>query len=210
MKLNKDSIAYFTLVIMLAGTAFFSVNMFLNERTNRDMADVRNFPRELGAWRGSDLDLSEKEYEILETRNLISRKYTNSKGENIHLFIIYSETNRSVFHPPEVCMMGGGINMVDKTSEKIDSEKLDFLANKLTLEKNGLKSMTLYAYKAGGFYTDSYYRQQIHFALNQLLGKRKGGATIRVSMGMRESEKATLDTLKRFMKRVIEALEKLA
>jgi len=211
MRLNKNSIAYLILVALIAGTAFLSISMFVGERTDRDRVDIHDFPLKLGAWEGSDLEITEKEQEILETKNLISRRYTNPEGENIYLFIIYSETNRSVFHPPEVCLLGSGANIVNNTSEKIDAEKLDFLASKLILEKNGYKSIALSTYTAGRVYTSSYYRQQIHFALNQLLGKgRRGGAMIRVTTQVRGTEKAALGRLKQFMERSIEILEELS
>ena len=59
------------------------------------------------------------------------------------------------------------------------------MVNKLYSEKNNNRELMLYSYKAGKFYTNSYYLQQGRFALNQLLGRQRGGATIRVSMPMK-------------------------
>ncbi len=207
--MNKITTGYIIVIVLLVITSFFSLNLFFRQRTDSDKLDIRTFPHTVGNWKGKDLDVTEKEYKILETRNLISREYANPAGEKIYLFVIYSETNRSVFHPPEVCFIGSGITIADKQCESIDMGKNEFLANKLYLEKGDTKHIALYCYKSGNLYTDSYYMQQIHFAVNQLLGKGRGGATIRVSMLMRKSEEETLSFLKSFLKDVIRKSEKL-
>jgi len=209
--MSKSTFGYIAIVALLLVTCFFSLNLFLKERTDHDLLDIRSFPYTIGDWKGQDLAITEKEYDILETRNLISRKYVNSAQQKIYLFIIYSETNRAVFHPPEVCIVGDGITINDKKTEKINTGKSTFLANKLYLEKNNYNSLALYCYKAGDFYTDNFYFQQVRFALNQILGKgRRGGATIRVSAQVRGDEKATLGILKRFMEHAVETLEELS
>ena len=207
--MNKTTLAYIALVILLLLTSVASLNLFMKQRTEHDVLDVRTFPLTVGDWTGQDLEITEKEYEILETRNLISREYANGSGEKIYLFIIYSETNRSVFHPPEVCLIGGGVTIADKQSEGINCKQKEFLTNKLYLEKGDARSIALYCYKSGNLYTENFYLQQVHFMLNQLLGKRSGGATIRVSMPVYKSEEATLGTLKSFMKDAINKLEEI-
>ena len=206
--MNKNTIGYIALIILLVITSVVSIKLFLRQRSDHDVSDVRSFPYTIGDWKGIDLEVTENEYKILETRNLISREYTSSKNEKIYLFIIYSETNRSVFHPPEVCLIGSGITINDIKDEKVQVNKKEFLANKLYLERNGQKSIALYCYKAGDFYTDNFYLQQIHFILNQLLGKNKGGATIRASIAT-DNEEVDLATLKGFMRDVILTLEEL-
>ena len=208
--MKKNFIAYIVIIILLLITSFFSFNMFLKQRKEFDSLDIHTFPYEIDGWKGQDLKITEQEYEILETRNLISREYVNSEGQRVDLFIIYSETNRSVFHPPEVCMMGGGMTIVDKQPELIKCGKLNFSANKLNLEKGDYKDIVLYAYKAGKLYTDNFYLQQLYFALNQLLGKGEGGATIRVSMAVSNNEDETLLTLKNFLKLTIQKMEELS
>jgi len=207
--MNKTTVAYITIVALLALTSVASLNLFMRQRTEHDVLDMHKFPYAIGNWTGADLEITEKEYEILETRNLISREYDRGQREKIHLFIVYSETNRSVFHPPEVCFIGSGVTIADKQNEDINFKQKEFLTNKLYLEKGDARSIALYCYKSGNLYTENFYLQQIHFMLNQLLGKRSGGATIRVSMSVYESEEKTLATLKSFMKDAINKLEKL-
>jgi len=207
--MNKTTVAYIAIVALLVLTSVASLNLFMRQRTEHDVLDVRAFPYKIGGWAGTDLEVTEKEYDILETRNLITREYIDGSGEKIFLFVIYSETNRMVFHPPEVCFIGSGVSITDKQTEGFNFKQKEFLTNKLYLEKGDARSIALYCYKSGNLYTENFYLQQIHFMLNQLLGKRSGGATIRVSMSVYESEEKTLATLKSFMKDAINKLEKL-
>lgn len=208
--MNKNTVGYIAIVIMLMAASFFAVNLFFQQKRSHDKLNISVFPQRIGDWAGKDIALTEKEYGILETRNLILREYTNPSGEKLFLFIIYSETNRSVFHPPEVCLIGSGVEITDKKSEEIKSDKYAFLTNKLYLEKNSAKELVLYCYKAGKFYTDNYYYQQAYLALHQIFGKRVPGATIRVSMSIRNDETQTLRALSDFIKETVSVLNQIA
>ena len=206
----KNNIGYPIIVLMLVVSSVFSINLFMRQRAQKDLLDIHKFPYKLDGWTGKDLEITEKEYRILETRNLIYRDYTNLKGEKLGLFMVYSETNRSVFHPPEVCLIGSGINIVDKRPERIEFDGRSFFVNKLYLEQGKAKELVLYCYKAANLYTDSYPLQQAYFAMYQLFGRRTQGATIRVSMPLGKDEKATLRELKLFLTETIKLLEKLS
>ncbi|MFH1593581.1 MAG: exosortase C-terminal domain/associated protein EpsI [Candidatus Omnitrophota bacterium] len=209
MRYNKSTIGYIIIITMLVVTSFASINLYFRQMSDHDKVDVRSFPKKLGQWQGRDLEITEREYEVLETRNIVYREYVNPSGAKVFLFIIYSETNRLAFHPPEVCLIGGGITIADKRREPVVMDKREFMANKLYLEKGDYRDIALYAYKTGDLYTDNYLLQQVHFVLNQILGKDRGGATIRVSMPVLDGEETTVATLKDFMKKTIQTLEAL-
>ena len=209
-KMNKNTFGYVAIIIMLVATGFFAINLFFQEKSSHDKLNIAVFPHKIGEWTGQDTTLSERDYAILETRNLIFREYTNPSGEKIFLFIIYSETNRSVFHPPEVCLIGSGVEIVDKKIEEMKIDKNAFLANKLYLEKDHSKELVLYCYKAGKLYTDNFYYQQSYLTFHQIFGRRIPGATIRVSMPMKgANDAATLPVLKKFLEDTINTINKL-
>ena len=207
--MKGNTVGFLTVVVLLSVTTFFSLNLYFQQRTSHDKLDIRLFPYEIAGWKGKDLKITQKEYDILETKNLISREYISASGEKIYLFIIYSETNRRVFHPPEVCMMGGGVKIVDKRSEKIDARGYKVSVNKLYTQKDSYRGMALYCYKAGNLYTDNFYLQQAFFSLNQLLGKHRGGATIRVSMSINKDEQTSFETLRDFMVEAVRIIDSL-
>jgi len=212
MQNKNNTLGYIIVIVLLTVTSVFSLRLFFQQRSAHDRLDIRTFPYKVGNWQGKDLKVSEKEYDILETRNLVLREYANPSGEKLSVFIIYSETNRAVFHPPEVCLIGSSVKIVDKKTEKVDSGEYKFSVNRLDTEKDNYRGVVLYCYKAGNLYTDNFYLQQASFALNQLLGRHKGGATIRVSMPIRENKNkaAALNTLKNFIAeaaKIIDALQ---
>lgn len=210
MRSDKNTISYVFLVAILLITGAISLNLFLRERSAHDRLDVRTFPITVGEWKGRDLPITEKEYDILETRNLISREYTNPSGGRLYLLIIYSETNRSVFHPPEVCMIGGGLTITDKQIEKFDVGDKVFTTNKLFAEKGAFKEIILNSYKAGRIYTSNFYFQQAYLAFHQILGRLVSGATLRVSMAVEKDQGSTLATLKEFLSKSASILDRLS
>src|SRR4030043_2147656 len=126
---------------------------------------VSDFPMEIGEWKATDMPLSERDYEILETRNLFIRDYKNKKGDSVYLYVIYSEDNRKVSHPPEVCLMGSGVNILDKSLIDVTD---DINANKLIVEKGDSRQLVVYWFKAGKLYTDKYIKQQLKVVVDRM------------------------------------------
>lgn len=205
----SKNIGFTIIIVLFILTGAVSLNMFFRERSAHDRLDISTFPHKVGEWIGTDETVTEKEYKILETRNLIVRDYKNPKGDAISLFIVYSETNRSVFHPPEVCMMGGGIAIADKKIEKIQEAGRNFTANKMYTEKGDYRGIVLYTYKAGKLYTSNFYLQQLYLTIGQMFGKNIPGATVRVSMPVVDSEEKTTARLKKFLVEVIKEIDRL-
>jgi len=210
MKISKNTVGFVVLIVILLVTSVFSLGLFRREMVARDKLDVHTFPMTVGEWQGRDLTITEKEYGILETRNIISREYTNPSGDRLFLLIIYSETNRSVFHPPEVCMIGGGLAITDKQIENFDVGNKVFTTNKLFAEKGQFKEMILNCYKAGDIYTSDFYLQQTRLALHQIFGRNIPGATLRVSMAIGKDQATTLSTLKEFLSKSAVILDRLS
>lgn len=164
------------------------------------------FPINIGQWQGKDIPLSEKDYEILETRNLIMREYKNPRGESIYLYIIYSEGNRKVAHPPEICLTGGGLNILDKASIQLTPS---IRAVKMLMEKGDFRQVVVYWYKAGDAYTDQYLKQQLKIALGNTMGKKISGAMIRVSTNVKDNDdKSALSLIQSFVSQIEPLLPK--
>ena len=197
--MNRKTAGFLTIIGLLSVTSFFSINLFFQQRSQRDELDINTFPFKMGEWVGKDIEIGEYNYKILQTRNLIVREYNHPSGARLNLNIIYSETNRSVFHPPEVCLMGSGVEILDKKTEKIQGRNGETIfTNKIFLEKEGMRTVSLYCYKIGGFYTENFYLQQVYFALNQIFNKGVRGATIHAHMPLMEDEETTMAVLKDF------------
>ncbi len=160
-------------------------------------AKIANFPKIIGPWQGEDMPLEERDYEILETKNLIVRGYKNSlTGDSVYLFMVYSGDNRKVMHPPEICYTGGGATIIDKSVIPVtDSIK----ANKFTIEDKNSRQLVVYWFRTVDLNTYNYFEQQLKIVLNRSIGKRASGALIRVSTLIKDNNPgAALSLIKSF------------
>ncbi len=175
MKKNKTFIAVF-LILVLAGLIGNYFYLFRIVSQTKEIS-IANFPQVIGEWSSVDVPLDKRIFELLETNNLIMREYKNRKGEVVNLYIIYSQDNRKVSHPPEICLQGDGSTVVEKTQLKVGS---NINAIKLVLEKKNSQEIAVYWYKAGKEYTNNYLRQQLKVSLQRLFGDKTSLALIRV------------------------------
>ena len=199
-----------TFIIVISILAVVSIIGFVSYLPTRfDISlkvKVADFPMNVGEWQATDIPLSERDYEILETRNLIMREYKNTKGNSVYLYIVYSEDNRKVSHPPEICLSGGGLSILNKASMQITDS---IRATRLLTEKGDLRQLVIYWYKAANLNTDKYLKQQLKVVLDRTLGKRTSCALIRVSTDIRgEGEAAALGLIKSFAKEIEPLLAK--
>jgi EpsI family protein len=198
MKSKKE----FVTVLAVLGLALaISLPAYIIVPTPKETVRVVDFPMKVGQWVGKDLPVDEDAYAILETRNLILREYARG-GEKVYFYIIYSQDNRKVSHPPEVCFEGSGITVVNKVKaplELFNGEKI--FANELRVEKEGAVNLVLYWYKAGNFYTDNYLKQQMRIALGRLTFKTTSSAMLRLSSEVsQDKEDQALASIKVFLK----------
>jgi len=157
---------------------------------------VSDFPMQIDDWKATEIPLSKRDYEILETRNLFVRDYKNKKGDSVILYIIYSEDNRKVSHPPEVCYIGSGVTVVDKSLVQISN---DIKATRMIVEKKDSRQLVVYWFRAGSLNTDKYLKQQIKIVIDRILGKRTAGALIRLSTDIKDdNQEVALSLIKAF------------
>ena len=69
-----------------------------------NIEEIRNFPAELGDWRGYDFRYPEHVYEMLNASIMLSRSYS-CNGDLIWMDIINSKKGES-FHDPKICYGG--------------------------------------------------------------------------------------------------------
>ncbi len=175
MKKNKTFIVVL-LILALAGLIGNFLYYFGIISSSKEIS-IAQFPKTIGEWSSVDVPLDKRVYDLLETKNIIMREYKNRNDDKINLYIIYSQDNRKVSHPPEICLQGDGATVVEKIQLKISSK---INATKLVLEKKDSRELAVYWYKAGKEYTNDYIIQQLKVSLQRLLGRKTSLALIRV------------------------------
>ncbi|MDX9701530.1 MAG: EpsI family protein [Candidatus Auribacterota bacterium] len=178
MKTTKQIIAValllFTGFIMWFGF-YYNVKVY-----NRHYA--QSLPMIIDSMNAREIEMDQKTLDILETTDVTFREYSAPDRIPIYLCIIFSENNRKVAHPPELCLSGGGSNVEQKIQINFDTSiKRNFDAQRLIVNHGSGKWMYLYWYKTGSFYSSKYMLQQFLAAVTQLIHRSSSCALIRLS-----------------------------
>ncbi len=171
-------------------------------------AKVSAFPKTIGDWQSTNIQLSKNDYAILETTNLIMREYKNPKGEIVYLYIVYSGDNRNVVHPPEICYTGGGATIIEKSVLPLNNS---LKVNKFVIEEKDSLQLVVYWFKSGDLQTYNYFKQQLKVVIDRTLRKKTSGALIRLSTDIKDgNENAALQLIKSFVAQTTPLVEKYA
>ena len=163
---------YLTVLCLFAGLAFFPLahpsSFRLDEARS---AAFESFPMTLDSWIGKEMPVDQRTYEILETKNLVSRLYQNKQGDKIQLLLVGSRKDRRVAHPPEVCYLSSNYAILSQGESRIRIQETEIPIKEFVArnEKDPrVEQQVLYLYKIGGRFTTNYYDQQLQFALDRL------------------------------------------
>lgn len=158
----------------------------------------QTFPMKIGNWEGEVIAPDERDLEILETRNVLSRNYKNDRGDLLHLFLVSSKKDRRVAHPPEVCYISSNFNVMNARETRIGEVPVKTFT--AVQERNADdRQEVLYLYKIGTRYTTNYYAQQLQFALDSLSNESSEVLMIRLA----GRDKSVLET---FLKELLPVL----
>ncbi len=208
--MRKNS-RFIIILILLLPAALFTLKLYFSDKDIAKQANTIDIPLYIDSWEGEDISVNERTYEILETRDVIFRKYEKLNSLNndsekladipVYLCIVFSKSNRAVTHPPEVCYKGSGFSIEEKKAELIqfpDSQLI--VANRLLIQKENHKQVVLYWYKAGNRYTPNYYKQQFNIITQQIMGMKIKSALIRFSIQFDDDNDRSVEYLKEFIR----------
>lgn len=145
---------------------------------------AQSIPEIIAGMDSTEIEMDQKTLDILETEDVLYRCYTSGDINQVPLYlcIIFSENNRKVAHPPELCLSGGGSQVLEKKQLNFESSvKDDFDAQRLIVNHGQSKWMYLYWYKTGKFYSSHYLKQQLFAAITQLIYRKSSCALVRLS-----------------------------
>ena len=194
---------------MVAG--YLSWSLYFKVYSQSDTVDISNFPREISSWTSEEIPLTATEKAILETDNVFVRKYTHSDSREVVLFIVYSQNNRKVSHPPEICYTGSGATILNNTHDTFAFEKegsaQSVQANHMRVEFGQKEQDVFYFFKVGDTFTSNYWQQQYLIALKSFLGEPASSALIRISANIDEGKpNQSVEDVKEFARLVIPQL----
>ena len=178
---------YVIVVILLLVTALLTFGAYKDQNYSGELY-TSNIPMTIGRWSGRELSTDERTYEVLETRDMFSRDYSTPNGERVLFTIIFSQSNRKVSHPPEVCLSGGGWERINRDIQRITYGNTSLDINRIVLQKGEREQVILYLYKAGDRLTPNYYNQQLNIIVNGMINRNVSSALIRVSCSVENDD----------------------
>jgi EpsI family protein len=194
-----------TLVIIMA----LSWNLYFTNYSQKDSLNIAEFPKTIGTWVSEDLPIPEEDLSLLETNNAFVRRYTDrTSGAEVYLYLVYSQHNRKVAHPPELCYTGSGISIIQNVHDPIPVEykNLTIPTNRLKLLRKNFEHISFYWFKVGDRFTANYWEQQILIAFNALTGSRAGSSLVRISADVNDNQEKAIRNVKSFVNLITPAL----
>ena len=183
---GSSRLLYGAVLSALAVTALLSTYLSWPRPTTDVAARLAAFPLHLGPWRGSDVVLKDRVYEILGTRDVLSRVYRDDRQDSVQLVIVLAEQIRRRTHPPEQCVTGEGFSIIGSAtrSEPIAVAGRDgpLEVHELLLTGSGGTRILWFLYKSGPHLSSSYWRHQVGVALRKFRDPNASDVLVRVSV----------------------------
>lgn len=183
-------------VFLLAGTA-----LLLRSRNVDEIVPSRqrfaSFPRHLGTWVGSDIDIPPDDLKTLGPGDFLIRDYRNSAADDttgVGLFMAYFPSQRmgDTIHSPQNCLPGSGWLPVRSSRIEIAVPGHEpFLANRFVIAKGDQRGLAIYWYWAHGRGVASEYWAKFYLVRDSIRFHRSDGSLIRVTTQLRQHESAS-------------------
>lgn len=176
-------------VIALVLLVVAGLGNYLFYFANKDVrvVNLKNiFPYQVDGWRGDDLQLKEYVYKILGSKNVLSRGYRDG-DVTLFLSVVASDRDRRVVHPPDVCLKGGGVDVIGKhiiTLPRVGR------VNELILKGTKGLEIVWYVYAIGNRFYSNYYLYQLANLRNALFGKVRRSYLIRLEFNGSNRDRA--------------------
>jgi EpsI family protein len=164
-------------------------------------------PVSLGGWESHDLPIEDYVRRILDTNDLISRRYTRPGERPVFVYVAASRGDRKVAHPPEVCAPGNGYLVQDHGEVELSR---GVRAVRFTLARGNDRQLIVYFYAAGRWLGPGYIESQLRAAVQRFWSPEVPCALVRLSapIGPGDSADDVFGSIRRLADELIPALLK--
>ena len=189
---------------LLVPVGLFSTYLAWPRQTGWATGGLEDFPRRVGEWRGEEVEVPDRIYEVLGTRNVLTRLYRRDDDRTpINFQVVLARQMRRRTHPPEQCYTGGGYRL---TQSRVRLVQLDdgseLSVREIVLRKGSERRIVWYFYKSGSHYRTSYWFHQAMVALNKLTDPGAADVLVKVDVSVRP---ANIDSGRRRLQEFIGA-----
>ncbi len=182
-RLRVSPAAYGAVLLPLAAVAAVSVHLSWPRQTASASQILSVIPEQFGRWHGRDQELDDRTYDVLGTRDVLSRFYVDDRGRRVQLLIVVAQQIRRRTHPPEQCFSGGGYSIRSRTLRTVPvalQGQSSIEVRELALDGPGHNRLAWYFYKTGRRISTSYFWHQAGVALRKIAAPDAADILIRV------------------------------
>jgi EpsI family protein len=197
-------------VLLLLGASAVSTWRLHRPASASDMRLLAAAPRELAGWKGRDVRLDERQYQLLESRDVLYRSYRGAAGDVLACVAVAGPEGRPA-HPPEICYRGQGwqVESFVTIDGEIGGRRRSL--GELQISRGRTRLLVWSWYRVGAEETESWWREQWLAILARFAGRDDRVALLRFSTplrGAREDDlRAGRTTLSRFLTDVLPPIE---
>ncbi len=120
---------------------------------------VATIPTELRGWTSSEVPLDERQYRLLESRDVLLRRFERS-GDSLLACIAVAGPEAKAAHPPEICYRGQGWRIESQSSFDVALAGRVRPLCELVIAKDGERQLVWSWYRVGDEETESWWREQ--------------------------------------------------
>jgi len=134
-------------------------------------------------WHSYVMPVDRRTQMILETEDAVMHRYVRAGAEPVDVCIVFSQDNRKGTHPPDVCLEGGGLDIILQGDLKLEDVggRGGLPCREIVVQWGAQRTYYVYTYKCGERYSNSFWAQQFIIFRNGLLNRNASGALIRIS-----------------------------
>ena len=186
----------FWIVAVLTLVTIVLVNILRYYRVSvKEQVNLTDIPMSFGDWRAENFYLDQKTLNVLKADETVWRKYSNSKGQIIWLFIAYFKDQKygEQIHSPKHCLPGSGWKIIDRETHSINvrsSPQYRLKVNKLINSNDHYRDLMLYWFRTRGGIITSEFGLKFDLAKNALLRRPTDAAFIRINLPLSENNPA--------------------
>jgi len=192
-----------TALALLSATAGLSIWLSWPGAVDPPRNLLAAVPLSVGTWRGTEYALSERVYQILGTRDVLSRNYSDGNRRSAQLVIVSAQHTRGRTHPPEQCLIGEG-RKIQSSGEQVlklplAGETKELRVRELVLEgAGGERSIVWYFFKSGDSVTTSYWGHLLNVTFGRMRNVNCGDVLVRADSSGQDDE-ASRQNLRDFL-----------
>lgn len=191
MKTATRTLTAVALVLALHAASKYAGTMGMPAKVSIPPGDFHGLPLQLGDWSGGESDVDPQFASLGGTCAAIHRIYHNAAGAAVVFYAaVFDDVEVPVPpHPPGACYTAAGHRIAASRDVKLSGGKEgEFLAQVLSLEKDGHNSTVLFWYQVpGATYVDGYAQRRLFWSYR---GQPTWPAVVKV---MLESRNPNLD-----------------